>query len=98
VVRREVDLDVVRLLQTEMYVAPGWEAERDLVMERILRLKLKFSKGYRQALRSSQYILVDKYPQPHWGAEGENRLGRLHMKMRRRLCCQDIAGNCYSDS
>ena len=68
-------------------IRADWTAMRDGVMERALRDKLARHRAIRELLMATgEEELIETAPDRYWGigrdGEGENRLGRLWMKLR----------------
>jgi len=71
-------------------IRADWTAMRDGVMERALRDKLARHRAIRKLLMATgEEELIETAPDRYWGigrdGEGENRLGRLWMKLRDEL-------------
>jgi ribA/ribD-fused uncharacterized protein len=65
-----------------------WHGLKEMVMEEILQAKLKSCPEYREFLQTHKTSkLVENTEHPFWGRgtyaeEGQNKLGKLHMKLR----------------
>lgn len=72
-------------------VRPNWQEVKHAIMEEILRAKLAQHEYVQKKLRASRGMLLveDSHHDDHWGRgenwDGENRLGKIWMKIRDEL-------------
>jgi len=88
---------VAKRLGRRVTIRPGWEQGRDVVMESLLRLKFVPGSDLAAALLDTgdaELIEGNTWGDRYWGVcegAGENRLGKLLMKIRSELASRKAA-------